>query len=475
MAVDTSGLKHNVLIAKDTIINVKRNHQLLILASKIPWEAFGELAIVDLYKNKKTTGRKLNLRLHLGAFLLQALYKWQDRELEEQIRYYAPARLFCGLHDFEGLDHTQFMRFRNRITEQTAKIFSQSILQIASDMSFIKNNTMDFDSTVQEANIQYPSDALLMNKLVRKSKKILKFLSDKGITCASRVTELLDFKNLGKKFKGYFFRQREKVQEETDSKLSSKELTKEEKAKEKSEKKKEERKTFFKFLYERTVEVIDKTASCIENWKGKLPWNLQLDLVHLTKVGPKLLEQINFFIKNQKVSPDKIMSLTVNKVKCIKRGKLGKMFEFGRKWFIWRTDGNYVMGYASEDPNLDDTKSLDQALNEYKDVFKKSPDSITGDQGFWSDDNLKACEKHKIAEVGINPRGKKEWKVDQDQIESLKNRRAGVEPIIGHLKQRGLRKSKMKSDQSTFLAGQRSMLSLNLSRFIKDLVKEPIF
>lgn len=54
MAADISGLKQNFPIVKGTIINVKRNHQLLILASKIPWEYFGELAIVDLYKNKKT-------------------------------------------------------------------------------------------------------------------------------------------------------------------------------------------------------------------------------------------------------------------------------------------------------------------------------------------------------------------------------------------------------------------------------------
>ena len=61
------------------------------------------------------------------------------------------------------------------------------------------------------------------------------------------------------------------------------------------------------------------------------------------------------------------------------------------------------------------------------------------------------------------------WLVNDDEIERLKNRRASTEGIIGHVKMRGMGKSKMKSDEATLLEGQRSILSLNLSRFTKDL------
>jgi len=62
-----------------------------------------------------------------------------------------------------------------------------------------------------------------------------------------------------------------------------------------------------------------------------------------------------------------------------------------------------------------------------------------------------------------------EWLVNDEEIERLKNRRALTEGIIGHAKMKGMGKSKMKSDEATHLEGQRSILSLNLSRFIKDL------
>ena len=97
------------------------------------------------------------------------------------------------------------------------------------------------------------------------------------------------------------------------------------------------------------------------------------------------------------------------------------------------------------------------------------PESISGDQAFWSRNNLKACSKNKIKEIGINPRGHKNWKIPDDKIEEIQIRRAKVEPIIGHLKRRGMGRSKMKSDKMTKLDGQRSALSLNLSRMARDL------
>jgi len=75
----------------------------------------------------------------------------------------------------------------------------------------------------------------------------------------------------------------------------------------------------------------------------------------------------------------------------------------------------------------------------------------------------------KVAEIGIHPRGQLDWLVNDEEIERLKNRRASTEGIIGHVKMRGMGKSKMKSDEATHLEGQRAILSLNLSRFTKDL------
>ena len=78
-------------------------------------------------------------------------------------------------------------------------------------------------------------------------------------------------------------------------------------------------------------------------------------------------------------------------------------------------------------------------------------------------------QSKKIDEIGIRPKGQKKWKVSDKLAIELSTRRTKVEPVIGHIKGRGLRKSKMKSDESTKQEGQRSILSFNMSKLGKDL------
>ena len=168
------------------------------------------------------------------------------------------------------------------------------------------------------------------------------------------------------------------------------------------------------------------------------------------------------------MAPGKILSLHASEVKCISKGKAGKPFEFGRKFFIGRLPGNYAFTFSDDDFALEDSASLGKIFSEYEKIFNASPDSISADQAFWSRENIKACEDKKINEIGIAPRGYKNWKIEESKIEAIATRRAKVEPIIGHLKQRGMGRSKMKSDSMTRLDGQRSALSLNLSRMARD-------
>jgi len=52
--------------------------------------------------------------------------------------------------------------------------------------------------------------------------------------------------------------------------------------------------------------------------------------------------------------------------------------------------------------------------------------------------------------------------------ERLRNRRAGIEPLIGHAKHGGqLGRSRMKSDAATLAAGYASILGFNLRQVIK--------
>ncbi len=449
MSVDISTINYPVKDKLKTKIIVPKKHFLITLALSIPWEEFARMAIVDLYRDKKRSGRKLNIRLHLGAFILQTLFRWTDRELEENLNFYSPARVFCGVEG-KAFDHSSYVKFRNRLTEETAKNFNVSLLKVAIKKGFTGAEFLDFDSTVQEANIEYPSDMRMMQSLTRKSQKVLRCLAEAGSNKACKYLKKIDGKKLSKKFKSYFFAKKSKNGFKLKQQL-------------------------FGWAERKTTEIL----KCIKDMRNvikqyHLPWNIERDLYHCSEVGPLLLRQIRHFIKHSEVAANKILSLHAKEVKCIAKGKAGRPYEFGRKFFIGRLPGNYAHAFTGSEVALEDAHSLEQEFIEYIEIFDRPPESISGDQGFWSRPNLKACNDLDIEEIGINPRGHKNWKIPKERIEEVNARRSKVEPIIGHLKRRGMGKSKMKSDEMTKLDGQRSALSLNLSKLARDLSQRPL-
>ena len=451
MSIDISRINYPVMENLKTIINIPEKHFLITLSNVIPWADYAALAIEDLYKDKRRSGRKLNYRLHLGAFILQTLFRWTDRELEENINFYAPARVFCGIADrVKSYDHSAYVKFRNRLSDETASKFNIFLLKVAAKKGFTGTQFMDFDSTVQEANIEYPADIRMMQSIFRKGTKILKGLSEAGSVKAKELLNQFNLKQAAKDFKSYFFAKKSEKGFELKIELFKKSHN----------------------LSKKILSSINKIKTILYSYD--LPWNYSRDLKQLTEVAPNLLKQINYFIKTGTVAENKILSLHAKEVKCISKGKAGKKYEFGRKFFVGRLPGNYAYAFTDDKFALEDSESLTRGLKEYNNIFESMPESISGDQAFWSRPNLNICKEKKIKEIGINPRGHKNWKIPDNKIEEIQTRRAKVEPIIGHLKRRGMGRSKMKSDKMTRLDGQRSALSLNLSRMARDLSEKEL-
>ena len=97
--------------------------------------------------------------------------------------------------------------------------------------------------------------------------------------------------------------------------------------------------------------------------------------------------------------------------------------------------------------------------------------SIATDKGYYSSKNRKSAKAAKIKEIGIQQPANCKNKTGADQLalqEVLRDRRAGIEPLIGHAKHGGqLGRSRMKSDSATKAAAYGSVLSLNLRQMIR--------
>src|SRR5690606_25365746 len=77
-------------------------------------------------------------------------------------------------------------------------------VKIARELGFADPSWMDVDSTVQEANIAYPSDATLMKKLSEKAHKVLDYLKDKKKQYVPADLSI-NIQKIRKKSQEYFF------------------------------------------------------------------------------------------------------------------------------------------------------------------------------------------------------------------------------------------------------------------------------
>jgi transposase, IS5 family len=93
----------------------------------------------------------------------------------------------------------------------------------------------------------------------------------------------------------------------------------------------------------------------------------------------------------------------------------------------------------------------------------------TKSSGYWSLKNKPALKDLRVTTAGLAKPGQlKEEATDLNLKETLHNRRAGIEPLIGHIKRGGqLGKSRMKSDAATLAAGYGSVLGFNLRQVIR--------
>src|SRR3989338_4756508 len=159
-----------------TVVVLEMNHRLVRLCQSIPWDDLMEKAIPILYEENgifPELGRPLDLRAHLGAYILQATYGWTDRWTQEMLNFYIPARIFCGYLESEaGLDRTSIEDFRNRFGTKGAELITQDMTRVARQFGFTKPDDVDMDTTAQEAGITHPTEMKLMGHLMKRLKKL---------------------------------------------------------------------------------------------------------------------------------------------------------------------------------------------------------------------------------------------------------------------------------------------------------------
>lgn len=455
MSISKEGLKANPRCGKVSV-SVNTDHPLIKLATALCFESLYQVIEEDL---KRTTvsgfwwlGRKLKVKIHLGAFILQSLFKETDRNIERRIKDTPVLQIFCGqgvISNWHCPDHTKIEKFRNRLSPETQKKVCEYVIQRAVGLGFADPSWMDIDSTVQEANMTYPSDARLMRQLADKCYKVVGYMQESGKKYLPEGLSI-DLKKIAKKSKEYFFLAKNTCIEKKRRVFA-----------EYHQVVKKELKPAIEFM-----ESLSPQALC------HLPWNIQKASGVVADKGRRYLLDVAHFIRTHSIKQGKILSWHAEEVACIKKGKVNKDNEFGRVFQLGRIGGNYMIPFASHDLQMNDKESLIACLKEHGEIFGSGVLKEVGtDKGYYSQTNIKQGEDNSINMDGVQRPAHIKTRPAGDHVEKLRDRRAGIEPLIGHVKHCGLGKSKMKSDTATLASGYRSALGFNLNKLMGDLAK----
>lgn len=453
MAIDLSG-QDSLLENGFITIEIKKTHPLIQLANILPWVLLIETVVKDL---KSTTGngywwmgRKIKVRMHLAAYLLQRIYNLTDCKLEYQIKDNAAFQLFCGLKIVDGWhapDHTKIEEFRSRLSPETQRTLTNTLVQTAVKLGFGDPREVDFDSTVQEANIAYPSDARLMTKLVGNAGKLVEYIRENFKHLIPEKFRV-DFKTIKEKARTYFFLAKNRAIEI--------------------------KRDVFKILHRQVKReirpVVDFCEMLTPQQLAKLPWNIRRAFDQIKSDAWRYPLDVGYLARTHTIKAGKILSFHAKELACIKKGKLGKEFEFGRVFQLGRIKGNFVFVLESKTVGMNDKTNFIPLIEEHVNLFGNGAlKTVAADKGYSSMKNRKELITRGIYPGGLQkPSPVKVQDIDLKLQEHLRNRRAGIEPLIGHIKHGGqLGQSRMKSDQARLAAGYGSVLALNLRQLIR--------
>ena len=359
---------------------LNQSHALYKLADKIDWKKFDD-AFLPLYcQNNGRPGKPI--RLMCGLLILKHLRDLSDESVVEQWSENAYYQYFCGMREFTPsapCASSELVHFRNRIGEKGIElIFQESIRVNNEEDDKHHHDTAFIDSTVQEKNITFPTDAKLHKKIVNKVLDIARKLE---LPLRQSYTFVLKRIYRDQRFRNHPKNRNKAIK--ADRKL-------------------------------RTI-----AGRLVRELKRNLGDNHNHD---------KLLGIFEAILLQKRNSRKKIYSIHEPEVQCISKGKEHKKYEFGNKVSIIRSATGIILG-AMSFRNEYDGHTIEASLEQVERLTKRKIKMLAGDRGYRGKKEINGT---KIV-IPDAPK-KSDSRYQRLKKHKLFRKRAGIEPTIGHLK-----------------------------------------
>lgn len=356
------------------------NHGLIKLSKVVNWDRLEDLFGSTYCPDNGRPG--VSTRLMVSLHYLKYAHNVSDEEVVSSWLENPYWQYFSGMKYFEHkypINASSMTRWRTRIGDSGAEQLLQETIEAGLKLKAVKFYQLDrvnVDTTVQEKEVRFPTDARLYD---RARQRLVK---------AAKERKIVLRQNYNRKSKQLLFQQS-------------------------------------RYTHARQMKRAKKCTKKLRIYLGRVIRDIERKYPEPDDALRLLLDTGLRIFNQQKKDKNKVYSVHAPEVECISKGKAHKKYEFGCKVSVAATSrGGWFVGAMALHGNPYDGHTLANALEQVKRITR-IPKHVFVDMGYRGHGCMDDIDIH----VDKRRRGstaKSLWR--------WMKRRAAVEPGIGHLK-----------------------------------------
>jgi transposase, IS5 family len=369
-------------------------------------------------------------------------YESLCREVADSISW----RRFCRIGLDRPVPHpTTLVKLVRRAGPEVVEELNAALLGKLADDKLLRARKLRVDTTVVEADIDYPTDANLLEHAVRKLGGLVRRVKGRGAASRTRFRDRGRAAGRRMKQLARTLRRRTGVAMAEVDRLTSEVVQ-------------IARHTL------RQVQVVAGNARRARRRRsddGRLGRLLD-ELQETIGATQRLLAQTDQRLAGNRVIPDRLVSLADPDARPIRKGKPQHPTQFGYTLLLAEDERGFIADHQVQHGNPPDAPQLVPAIQRVVVVTGRPPGTVVGDRGFGTAANDQALAALGVKRIGLQRTGtpgKARLAVERTRrFRRLRNWRVGVEARISHLKRGfGLRRTRLRR-----LGGARTWVGLGI-------------
>src|SRR5215216_7786629 len=369
-------------------------------------------------------------------------YETLCREVSDSISW----RRFCRIGLDRPVPHpTTLVKLVGRAGPEVIEQLNQALLGKLAQGKLLRARKLRVDTTVVEADIDYPTDADLLEQAVRKLGGLVRRIKGRGAASRTRFRDRGRAAGRRMKQLARTLRRRTGVAMAEVDRLTGEVAQ----------------------IARQSLEQVQVVARNARRALTRRPGDGRLarlvgELDETISQTQRLLVQTDQRLAGNRVIADRLVSLADPDARPIRKGKPQHPTQFGYTLLLAEDERGFIADHQLQRGNPPDAPQLVPAVRRVIAVTGRPPGTVVGDRGFGTAANDEAVEALGVKRVGLQRNGtpgKARLAVKRTRrFRRLGNWRVGIEARISHLKRGfGLRRTRLRR-----LPGARTWVGLGI-------------